>query len=36
MMFSGLCLDEITGKFAKYPFKGIVGKDIKEGYKRRI
>ena len=33
-VFSGVCLDQITVQFPKYPLQGRVEKDIRNGYKQ--
>ena len=33
-VFSGVCLDQITVQFPKYPLQGRVIKDIRNGYKQ--
>ena len=33
-VFSGVCLDQITAQFPKYPLQGRVEKDIRNGYKQ--
>ena len=33
-IFSGVCLDQITLQFRKYPLQGRVEKDIRTGYKQ--